>query len=295
MNVLVLAFADCLSAANQLAARLDVPCQQIQCHTFPDGESKITLPTPLPDTVVLYRSLDDPNRKLIEVLLAAQATRDLGARQLILVCPYLCYMRQDKAFHSGEAVSQQIIGRFLAQLFDGVITVDAHLHRIQSLQEAIPLAQAVNLYAAELLGGFLTQHGADVMLLGPDQESQQWVARIAQQGGFNFAVADKTRQDDQHVRIKLPPQDYRHKHMVLVDDMISSGHTLAETARQLYAAGAQRVDALCTHALYDAQAAHVLSNAGIRSVWSSNSVSHPTNVIELAPLLAGSLHRLLES
>src|SRR5690606_12123678 len=108
-------------------------------HRFPDGELRLRLPATLPAAVVLFRGLHQPNEKLVELLLTARTARGAGARHLTLVAPYLAYMRQDMAFAPGEAVSQRIVGDFLAQLFDAVITVDPHLHRVARLDEAVPV------------------------------------------------------------------------------------------------------------------------------------------------------------
>ncbi|MDR9437286.1 MAG: ribose-phosphate diphosphokinase [Thiohalophilus sp.] len=290
---LVLGFPDETAPAQRLAAALQLDYAAIEAHRFPDGESRLTLPPELPPTVVLYRSLDHPDAKLVELLLATRTARELGAERIILITPYLCYMRQDMAFHPGEAVSQRIIGHFLADLADAVITVDAHLHRITHLNQAIPLPQARNLSAAPLLGEFLQKQSRDALLLGPDEESRQWVEQVARAGDFDFGVADKVRHGDREVKIRLPELDYPQRRVVLVDDMISSGHTLAETAGQLYRMGASSVDALCTHALYDAGATSLLDQAGIETIWSCDSVQHSSNAIQLAPLLAESVMEIL--
>ena len=112
--------------AQRLARRLDIDCHEIAVHQFPDGELLVTAKPVAPVTIV-YAPLDRPNDKLISLLLASEALRSEGARRLVLVAPYMCYMRQDTAFHSGEAVSQKVIGKLLADAFDRVITVDAHL------------------------------------------------------------------------------------------------------------------------------------------------------------------------
>ncbi|MGD8407987.1 MAG: ribose-phosphate diphosphokinase [Thiohalophilus sp.] len=290
----MLHFPDELAPARSLAEALHLDLQTIEQHRFPDGESRLTLPPSLPESLVLYRSLDHPDSKLVELLLATRGARELGTKQIILVSPYLCYMRQDKAFHPGELVSQKIIGRFLAELVDAVITVDAHLHRISRLDEAIPLQQAINTTATAPLGEFLQQQvSAETLLLGPDQESRQWVEQVARLGQFPYAVASKTRYGDREVSIELPKENYQQRHVVLVDDVISSGHTLAETAKRLIQAGAIQVDALCTHALYDEEAAGLLKQAGIKNVWSSDSIAHPSNTVSLAPLLAESVRQIL--
>ena len=115
---MLLHFEDEQDYAARLATAAGLVPSRIERHRFPDGELKLRLPTPLPSRVALLRSLHDPNEKLVELLLAARTARELGATELTLVAPYLAYMRQDAAFAPGEAVSQRIIGGWLAQLFD---------------------------------------------------------------------------------------------------------------------------------------------------------------------------------
>jgi hypothetical protein len=114
--------------AAQLAARLGIPCHEIAIHRFPDEEIRVTA-TPASPVTIIYASLDRPNEKLIALTLAAEALRRGGAKRIVLLAPYLCYMRQDTAFHEGEAISQKAIGALIAGCVDRVITVDAHLHR----------------------------------------------------------------------------------------------------------------------------------------------------------------------
>lgn len=284
---MLLCFEDYMAQTRKFAAALGKPCELVGVHRFPDGESRVTLPAQLGKRLVFCRSLDRPNDKLVELLLAATAARRLGADHLTLVAPYLCYMRQDIAFHSGEAVSQAIIGRFLADLFDTVVTVDPHLHRTRDLSDAVPANQALALSAAPLMGAFLRSHVDDCFLLGPDAESAQWVQAVAAAGGCAFAVCSKTRTGDREVRISLPPIDLRRRKVVLLDDVASTGHTLAAAARQCLARGATRVDALVTHALFVEDAVDYLRHAGVGEIWSTDSVAHASNVIPLAELLAG--------
>ena len=188
------------SAAHAAGLKLAV----IARHRFPDGELRLRLPEALPARVVLWRGLHQPNEKLVELLLVAQTARQLGAQHLTLVAPYLAYMRQDKAFHPGEAVSQRIVGGFLASLFDAVITVDPHLHRVATLEQAVPVPQAVVLSGAPLLSDLIARHHHAPVLLGPDEESAQWVARAALRHGFDHAVCHKVRSGDKQVAIALP-------------------------------------------------------------------------------------------
>jgi len=290
--MLILGFADYARQARRLADYLTVDYQEIQLHRFPDGESKVTLPAELPAHVALCRSLDQPNAKLVELLLCAQTARAQGVQRLTLIAPYLCYMRQDVAFHPGEAVSQQIIGRWLGELFDDIITVDPHLHRIERLDQAIVRGNAIALSATAPLGDYLRRCWSDPLLIGPDAESLQWVQAIAQRHGLEFGVATKQRLGDREVRVSLPAVAVAARDVVLVDDMISTGRTLIEAAEQIQAQGARSIQALVTHALCDDTALTQLRAGGIDVIGSTDSVPHVSNVVELAPLLGEAVGRL---
>ena len=282
----VLGFPEYDAQARALATALGTPCAVIDLHRFPDGESRLRLPPTLPDHVILCRSLDRANDKLVELLLAAEAARASGACRLTLVAPYLCYMRQDKAFEPGEVVSQPIIGRFLASLFDSIITVDPHLHRVHSLEDAVPAKRAVALSAAHAMGEFLAARPGQPLLVGPDEESAQWVQAVARHAALGYVVAHKSRHGDRSVEIRLPEHDYAGLDVVLVDDVASTGHTLAEAARVLKAAGARRIGVLVTHAVFADDALDTLRQGGVTDIWSSDSIPHPSNAFALASLLA---------
>ena len=157
----LLFFEDERPSAERLASASGLEARLIARHHFPDGELQLTLPVDLqgqlPQRAVLLRGLHQPNDKLVELLLAARTARSLGVQHLTLVTPYLAYMRQDIAFHPGQAISQRVVGDFLAGLFDAIITVDPHLHRVATLQEAVPAAQTVLLSGAPLLADWIVQ------------------------------------------------------------------------------------------------------------------------------------------
>ena len=285
----VLGFPACSRQAADLARVLGVRCDTVEVHHFPDGESRVRLAEKVAGRAVLFCTLDRPNARLVELLLAAAAARERGAAHLTLVAPYLCYMRQDKAFRPGEVVSQRVIGRFLAGLFDRVVTVDPHLHRVATLGEAVPARDAVCLSAAPLIGRFLAARGGRPLLLGPDEESAQWVSAAAAAGGLDFAVGRKERLGDREVRVRLPEVPCAGRAVVLVDDVAATGRSLAETARQVLERGARSVAVLVTHPVFAGDAEAQLRSAGAGPLWSTDSISHPTNVISLAPLLADAL------
>jgi ribose-phosphate pyrophosphokinase len=288
---MLLAFDDELPAASRLADVCRDGVALIERHRFPDGELKLRLPAALPERVTVFRSLAFPNEKLVELLLAAGTARDRGARHLTLVAPYLGYMRQDAAFVAGEAVSQKIVGAFLAGMFDCVITVDPHLHRIERLQQAVPLDAAVALSAAPLIGTFLRQHCGGALVVGPDEESVQWVREAAQRGGLEWVVAHKVRRGDHDVTVELPDCNVAGRAIVLLDDVASTGTTLVRAALALRAAHAGPIDVMVTHGLFVGDALGALAAAGVARVWSTDTVAHSTNAVSVLPLLAEALAR----
>jgi ribose-phosphate pyrophosphokinase len=294
-NPCIQSLPSCAGDARRLAALLDLPLRQIELHRFPDGELRVTI-GPATTTTIIYATLDQPNDKLIALTFAAEALRRAGATRLVLLAPYLCYMRQDTAFHQGEAISQRAMGRLLAANVDRVVTVDAHLHRTTDIGAVFPGIEAENLSAAPAIAGALRLAGIDAatIVVGPDAESQSWVSDLAGRLGLAHAVAQKIRRGDRSVEIGFAdPALFAGRPALLVDDIVSSGGTLMACAKVLKAAGATAVDAIITHALFPAEMASAFANAGIRSIRSTSSVPHPTNAIPLDDLLAAALRREL--
>lgn len=290
---MLLAAADYATAGTALARALEVDVAVLKEHRFPDGESLVTLPPTVPGRIIVYCSLDHPNERLVPLLLALHGLRDAGAQWIGLIVPYLAYMRQDKAFNPGEVISQRIVSRLLAAAVDALWTVDPHLHRVPSLEAVFPNISARALTAAPLIADWVSANARDALLLGPDQESAQWVGGIAERCHRPWGVATKTRHGDRDVEIALPDLDVAGQHCVLIDDVASSGRTLAVATRQLLDAGATAVDVLVTHALFAGDAEETLRGAGVSRIVSTGSITHHSNALDLTPLFAAELAVLL--
>ncbi len=277
--------------AAALAGRLGVSCREIAIHAFPDGEIRVTA-APASATTIVYASLDRPNDKLIALMFAAEALRRGGAKRLVLVAPYLCYMRQDAAFHEGEAISQKVIGRLLAGCFDRVITFDAHLHRTPDLATVFPGIKSDNLSAMPAISDALGKFGLDpaTVVIGPDAESLPWVSDLAGRLRLSHAVASKVRRGDRSVAIEFQDTTpIAGRPVLIVDDIVSSGGTIVACAKALAAAGATSIDAVVTHALFPDDIYREMLGSGIRSIRSTHSVPHFTNAIALDEILADAL------
>ena len=277
-------------AAEDLAASLALPAHKIAVHRFPDGESRVRV-HPVEGTAIIFTSLNDPNEKLLHLAFAAATLRSDGATRLVLVAPYLCYMRQDMAFETGDAVSQQIIGGYLSRYFDRVITVDPHLHRIDNLQSIFTECQADALSATGLIADALAREPqARLLLVGPDSESEQWVRVIAEKLHVPFIVGEKIRTGDRQVVVRFTgEQVITGTRAVILDDVISSGMTVCRAAKALREAGANTIEVIAVHALCRDGDVAAIKTAGVSRIRSTDSVPHSTNAISLAPLLCSAL------
>jgi ribose-phosphate pyrophosphokinase len=280
----------------RLALELDAERIEAVIRRFPDGESYVRLDTPVAGReVVLTAALDRPDDKLMTLLLAAATARELGARSVGLVAPYLPYLRQDRRFLPGEAVSARSFAELLSSRLNWVVTVDPHLHRIHRLAEVYRIpAEAIT--AAPRLAEWVREHVVSPLLIGPDEESRQWVEAVAHMAGAPFAVLRKRRHGDADVSVELPDlSNSRDRTPVLVDDIVSTAATLLEAARALRRSAFEAPYCVAVHGVFAGDAYPRLLAAGVRRVVTSNTILHPTNEIDVHDLLAAAAVRQLRT
>lgn len=285
--MLILALPGAGPLAAGLAAQLQCDWSELALHRFPDGESLVRIDTPVRGRcVVLAGSLHHPDEKTLPLLFAADAARELGAAQVGLVAPYLAYMRQDRRFGPGEAVTSRSYARLLSGSLDFLVTVDPHLHRWHSLMDLYPIRTQV-VASAPLVGRWLRRHIAKPLVVGPDAESAQWVSEVAGAADAPWTVMNKHRHGDRDVEVKMTDRGpWPDRTPVLVDDIVSTGETLLAAVAALREAGLTAPQCIAVHALFDPDALYRLLEAGVTRVITCDTVPHPTNAIEMAPLLA---------
>jgi ribose-phosphate pyrophosphokinase len=281
---IVHAFADSAAFGHAFAQAALLPYQSVDVHPFPDGETLVRVHPPTGKHAVLVRSLHHPNAKIPEILFAADALRRAGATRVTLLAPYLPYMRQDAVFAAGEPISQYVIGAVLHNAFDRVLTVEAHLHRTRRLSDVIsPAARSVS--AAPAIARWIQQADTQTVIVGPDSESEAWVRSIARAAGCSWIVGEKRRFGDHRVAV-LFSEVPACSRAVIVDDIASSGGTIAAAARGLHRAGVTTVDAVVVHPILAPGARARLMRAGVRRLVSCDTIPHVTNGISVASLLA---------
>lgn len=295
MNTIILALPGAEPLAQTLASLLHCPASTLELHRFPDGENLVRLRTGVSgQRVLLVAHLDHPDDKALALLFAADAARELGAAEIGLVAPYLPYMRQDDRFRPGEAVTSRTFARILCGMVDFLVTVDPHLHRWPSL-DAIYTIRTRVVAAAPAIAEWLAREVPRAVLVGPDSESEQWVADVARRLDAPWVCMTKERRGDRDVSVRLPHEvQCEGRTPVLLDDIASSGHTLAAAAHVLRGAGWGQPLCVAVHALLNPTGMDLLHRCGIARVVSCDTVPHPTNGITVAPLLAEAVRGFLE-
>ncbi|MFY9269554.1 MAG: ribose-phosphate pyrophosphokinase [Candidatus Manganitrophaceae bacterium] len=287
MKSLILSLPGNESLADALAGRLGGERGKIIVRRFPDGESYARIESSVEGrAVILCCTLDRPDEKVLPLLFLAATAKDLGAARVGLVAPYLAYMRQDRRFQPGEGITSAYFAQILSDSIDWLVTVDPHLHRRASLAEIYSIPTRV-IHAAPLISRWIRENIVSPVLIGPDSESEQWVAEIARGAGAAYLVLEKIRRGDREVEVSVPEIDrWRGYTPALVDDIISTGRTMIETINHLRRAKLPKPVCIGIHAIFADRAESDLLQAGALRVVTCNTIPHPSNAIDLGNLLA---------
>lgn len=289
MSILFIPLSGNDAMARSLAASLGAAIGDIEVRRFPDGETYLRLLSDVQgrETVIVC-TLAQPDVKILPLLFLAATARELGASRIGLVAPYLAYMRQDRRFNRGEAVTSRHVARLLSDSFDWLVTVDPHLHRYRSLSEIYPIATEVA-HAAPLLSEWIRTNVRMPFIIGPDGESEQWVSAVAHAASAPYTVLQKVRHGDRDVEVSIRNSaDLDNRTPVFVDDIISSGRTMAEAVRLIGAKTGNRPVCIAVHGIFADHSDLLLSQVGARVV-TTNTIPHVTNAIDVSPLLISSI------
>ncbi len=286
MKPLVFSMPYSRALGDRLATLLGADTGEIDTRHFPDGDSYVRI---VKDSArvtgrqaIIVATLDRPDEKILPVWFLADTLRELGTARVGLVCPYLPYMRQDRRFQDGEAVTSVSFARMMSKHLDWMVTVDPHLHRHKTLNAIYSIPTEV-VHAAPLISEWIRTNIDAPLVIGPDEESEQWVASVARAAGAPYVVQRKVRSGDRAVRIEMPDiRDYASRTPVVVDDIISTAHTMIETVKELRRRAMRAPACIGVHGIFADKAFAELAQAGATTIVTCNTVNHESNRIDIS-------------
>lgn len=252
---------------------------------FPDGERYVRLLGPVAGDHIVLVQTTHPDPKAVELLLLADAIRDAGGRRITAVVPYFGYGRQDKRFLDGEAVSAKTLAKHIAVDCDELLTATIHNPDILSM---FPI-RTREVSGIPALARYLRSADVD-MLLAPDDNAIRHVKEAASIAGKPFDHLDKERIDSYTVTMAHKELAVKGKSVAIVDDVISTGGTIAQAAKELKGQGARRVVAACVHGLFVGKAVDNLKACD--EVIATDTVGSPYTKVSVAPEFAAAIRAL---
>lgn len=293
--IIVTSLKNSSKTAKKIAKDLDCKFSQTKVSSFPDGDLYLQFKDDVKGKKVIIVESFQPNSNetLMNIIFAAKTAKDLGAKKIILVCPYLAYMRQDKRFNEGECISSRIMAELLNNSIDKIITVDPHIHRYKSLKDIFTIP-AKNLSANDVIADFIAKKYKNPVIIGPDWESYQWADKISARIGVEDTVLEKTRHTYRDVDVEVKKQiEIKGKNVIIVDDIISTGNTMIKACKKAQEMGAKSVNAIGVHGLFVENALKKMEKAGFKDIFSVNTIEHVTNKIDITPVLLEELKKEL--
>lgn len=288
MSLVIAGFTETQDIAKKVAKLLKVEYTLVEARKFPDGEWNVRFKkNPKGKSVVLIHSLSgEPNQRIIECVLAEGIARDYGAKKVILVATYLSYMRQDTHFLNYDSFSSKHIIELLSS-FDKIIAIDPHLHRIHNMRQLSAKAESlsVNSTVADYIKN---KYKKDFEIIGPDEESAQWSAKIAKLIKKKVFILHKDRLGDKKIKQTTVKLD-KNKNYIFIDDIISTGRTLAGAIEMAKSQGAKKLVCIGIHGvLIDGADKLLKKNAELIT---TNTIPGKYAKIDVSPAIAQALKK----
>ncbi|MCX6661894.1 MAG: ribose-phosphate diphosphokinase [Euryarchaeota archaeon] len=270
--------------ATNLANRLQQPLVHTTYKRFPDDEFYVRLHDNIAGQDVLIVQTAYPDTKIVELFLIQDAVHDAGAKTITVILPYFGYSRQDKKFEEGEAISARAIAQHISMNVDCVITVDPHKDHVLKFF-TVP---AYSCTAVSTIAQYLKDKNID-FVLAPDKGAKERAKEAAALINCEYDFLEKTRIDGSTVKITPKKLDARGKHVAIIDDIISTGGTMAHSIKELKKQGAASVSVACTHGLFVGGAKEKLLAADCDEIISTDTIETEYSKVSAAECIAETL------
>ena len=292
---LVLAGPASEELAKSLAERMGCELLKADFRVFPDGESKFTCEGKVSGkTVLVVQSTYPPvDQHIMQLLIAAHHLSQEGAR-VTAVVPYLAYARQDKEFLPGEGVTLGVVSHLMRSAgVRRLVTVDIHspeglalfsfpIHSVSAIPSLADYARK-------------TMNLRNPVVVAPDFGASKRTEAFASLYGTSLLQLSKSRDRvTGEVKVKKQVLEVKGKDVMIVDDVIQRGDTVAAATEMVLGEGASRVYAICVHGLFVGDAVRKLEKAGVNGIVSTNTVPCAYSVVDVSEPIASHLRTLDE-
>ena len=269
------------TVAEELAKKINAKMTDVTIKRFPDNELYVRILDDVKDEHVIIVQTTYPDSNIIELFLLQDALEEAKAGKITVVIPYYGYARQDTKFKEGEPISAKAIANLISLNADKVITVDPHKEHILDFFST----SAISCTAVPELANYFIDKKID-MVLAPDKGALQRAKKASEIIQCEFDYMEKTRIDGETVEIKPKTLDAKNKNAVIVDDIISTGGTMAKSIKELKKNGAKKVYVACTHGLFAGDAIKKLTSAGCDEIISTDTIISKYSKVSVAPCIA---------
>ena len=267
--------------AEDISKELQQPLIEATYKRFPDDEFYVRILDDVKGEDVLIVQTTYPDTKIVELLLMQDAVYEAGANEITVALPYFGYSRQDKKFEEGEPISARAIAEHISLHADYVITVDPHKEHLLDFFN-VP---AYSCSAVVEIAKYLKEKDVD-FVLAPDKGAKKRAQQAAGIIDCEYDYMEKTRIDGTTIKIKPKNLDAKNKNVAIIDDIISTGGTMAKSIRELKKQGAKKVSVACTHGLFVGGAKEKLLSAGCDEIISTDTIEDEFSKVKTAPCIA---------
>jgi len=269
------------TVAEDISKELHTPLAKTISKRFPDDELYIRILDDISGEDVIIVQTTYPDSNIVELFLLQNAVKESGANKVTVVIPYLGYGRQDKKFETGEPISARAIAEHISLHADKAITVDPHKQHILDFF-TIP---AFSCSAVPELATYLKKKDID-MVLAPDKGALDRARQASDIMGCSFDYIEKTRIDGATVEIKPKNLQVNNKKVAIIDDIISTGGTMAKSIKELKKQGAKKFLVACTHGLFAGEAIKKIISAGCNEIISTDTIRSEFSKVKIAPCIS---------